>query len=258
MSSNPGSIYRDTKSGTPVNFEGRIQKISAGFTYPPTPELAPRVRDRLANQSRQIRRPARLAYSVGILILLILAAMLVSPVRARVVDWITLGAARIFPAATMTLPAPTPVKSVLDLAGETSLTAAQEQLTFTVLLPAYPDDLGQPDHVYVQRWGKPVIVLVWMDPDQPDRVRMSLTEASSNEAIFQKYTSETVMNTRVSGQPAVWIDGQYMLVMGNGDAAMTRLVNQGHTLIWTYGELTFRLETDTDLETAVRVAESIR
>jgi hypothetical protein len=38
---------------------------------------------------------------------------------------------------------------------------------------------------------------------------------------------------------------------------MTRLVTQGHTLIWTQGELTFRLETDAEMAEAVRMAESV-
>jgi hypothetical protein len=33
---------------------------------------------------------------------------------------------------------------------------------------------------------------------------------------------------------------------------------EGHVLIWTEGEITYRLETDMPLEEAVRVAESLR
>jgi len=49
-----------------------------------------------------------------------------------------------------------------------------------------------------------------------------------------------------------------VLVMRNGDFTMTRLIDQGHTLIWGNEEMTFRLETDVDLETAIRIAESMR
>ncbi len=247
--------------GTSGNLEERLRQIGASFSYPPTPDLAGRVRKNLEKQVRgqSRRKSGRLAYTLTIVLILILAALLVSPVRAKVIDWIQIGAARIFPTvATVTPPAATPVQSVLDLAGETSLPAAQQQLDFNVSLPAWPEDLGQPDHVYIQHWDTTVIVLVWMVPEQPEQVRLSLTEGSSDEVIFHKYTRGTVMNTRVNGQPAVWIDGEYVLVMGDGDAAMTRLVDQGHTLIWTRADLTYRLETDVDLDSAIRIAESIR
>jgi hypothetical protein len=86
---------------------------------------------------------------------------------------------------------------------------------------------------------------------------MSLSESSSENVIFEKFQPETVLDTQVNGQPAVWVEGQYPLKMSSGDISMTRLVTQSHTLIWTSGNLTYRLETDASLEEAIRTAESI-
>ena len=61
----------------------------------------------------------------------------------------------------------------------------------------------------------------------------------------------------MNDNPAVWVDSDYLLIMRNGDTTFSRLIDQGHTLIWTNGEITYRLETSVDLDTAIRIAESI-
>jgi hypothetical protein len=216
-----------------------------------------------------------------VLFILLAAALLVSPVRARVLDWIRIGSVRIFftrPTATQPVPTRIPdrtgtpvpemiqtpnptstiLKSVLNLGGETTLTKAQQQAGFPIAMPTYPADLGRPDHVFVQEMNGPVVVLVWMDPNQPEKVRMSLSESPSDRPIFEKYVPKSVQETQVAGHAAVWIDGEYLLVMRNGEFNLTRLITQGHTLIWTTEKMTYRLETDVDLETAVRIGESIQ
>jgi hypothetical protein len=200
-----------------------------------------------------------------------MAALLVSPARACVLDWIRIGSVRIFffiptPTAPPPDPSGTPapritptfLQSVLDLAGETTLPDAQERAGFPIQLPDYPSDLGQPNAVFLQQFNGPAVILVWLDSDQPGKVRMSLSESASELNIFEKYSPKSVQDTRVHDQPAVWVDGEYVLVMRDGDYTMTRLVNQSHTLIWTNGDMTFRLETDVDLDTAIQIAESIR
>jgi hypothetical protein len=62
----------------------------------------------------------------------------------------------------------------------------------------------------------------------------------------------------VNGQPARWVDAPYFLIAGSGNAAITRLVAEGNTLVWTEGKMTYRLETALDLATAIRIAESLK
>lgn len=262
-----------------ANLEDRLRQASAALPYPPTPNLAAHERQRLAKPEdfTPSWRTHWRVVGLALLMIFVVTALLVSPVRARVLDWLRIGAVRIFftlptptatqphlsgtpsPAVTQT-PAPTPtfLSSVLDLGGETTLSKAQAQAGFTIKSPAYPPDLGRPEHVFLQNFNGPVVVLVWMDQSQSEKVRMSLSESASNQIIFEKYAPQSVQDTQVGGQAAVWVDGEYLLLMRNGDMTMTRLITQGHTLIWTAGSMTFRLETDVDLETAIRIAESIR
>ena len=152
---------------------------------------------------------------------------------------------------------PTFLESILDLAGETTLQKAREQADFTIALPTYPADLNDPDQVFVQQFGGPVVTLVWMDPNHPDKVRLSLSKSRSEKAVFEKIDPASLQETQVNDNPAVWVDSDYLLIMRNGDTTFTRLIDQGHTLIWTNGEITYRLETSVDLDTAIRIAESI-
>lgn len=266
MSSRPGSLLdKGAPEGKDAQLEQHLRKIASNFSYPITPNLAGSERQRLKGQRpmrlRTARRLARAGFGLALLLILFAAALLTSPVRARVLDWIGIGSVRIFFLPTPTQPVqptPTYLRSVLELAGETSLSAAQEQADFTIQLPTYPADLGQPAHVYLQQVeGTAVVILAWMDSGKPEQVRMSLTESPSDWFLFRKIAPKTVQETQVNGQPALWVEGDYMLVMHSSGLEVTRLVNQGHTLIWDGGKITFRLETDTDLETAIRIAESI-
>lgn len=253
----------DGSTNMDAYLEANLRQMASGLRYPPTPDLAARSAPR-----RLSRRRGRVSFALAIVLILLLTALWVSPVRARVLDWIRIGAVRIFfsvpvptppatPGAQVTV-TPTPLQSVLDIAGETSLSAAREQAGFPILLPGFPDDLGPPDAVFLQEFANTVVVLVWMHPDAPGQVRMSLSQAFSNVPIFEKYSANHVENTQVGDYPAVWMDGDYLLVERNGEASMTRLIDQSHTLIWDTGEQTFRLETEVDLATALRIAGSLR
>ncbi len=260
--------------GNPVEggFESRLAAIAQAFTYPPAPDVRIAVARRLSQPPRSSRR----ALAVAVALLLVLAVLFaVPPVRAAILEWIRIGAVKIFlvaptPTPTPTslpgknesslptsLPTPTPLASVLDLAGETTLSQAQAQ-GFPLLLPGFPADLGKPDHVYVQDFGGPVVILVWVDKSQPQKVILALSETNISGAIFQKIVPPSVVNTAVNGQPAIWVEAPYMLITGSGSYEMDRLIATGHTLIWSTGKLTYRLETGDNLVTAIKIAESLR
>jgi hypothetical protein len=153
---------------------------------------------------------------------------------------------------------PTPLNSVMDLAGETTLAEAQEQIDFPIRLPTYPADLGSPDRVFFQNIGGPAVVLVWLDPNKPSRVALSLHQLGPG-TFADKGNPGSVQETTVNGRQALWTEGPYILQFRRGnrvDYDMRRLVT-GRVLIWVEGEVTYRLETDLPLEEAVRVAESL-
>lgn len=244
--------------------EGQLYQAGRTLSYPPTPDIAATVTQRLAQAPRASGQPRRLAWAMVVALLVLLGGLLAVPtVRAAVLDFLQIGAVRIFLAespatdppgtSTQTPPAAT---SVLDLAGETTLNAARDQADFPIRLPRYPRNLGKPDRVFWQNLGGPAVVLVWLAPEDERQVRMSL-QYFSEEAFVYKMQPAALEETTVDGYPALWTTGPYLLQTGAGDLAETRLID-GHVLIWSDGTLTYRLETHLDLEEARRVAESLR
>jgi hypothetical protein len=265
-------------------FEQEIQVIANDFSYPATPNVAQAVTLRLRPQARTSRLLARkLAWTMVIIAVLAATLMLVPPVRAAVLEWIQIGVVRIFPpaprqaptslpgerpgqvlspvtatpnSATATPPATPATFSLLNLAGETTLTEAQAQVSFPILVPSYPPELGLPDRVYLQEQSGPMLVLIWLDHANPDRVRLSLHTLARGSWGIDKMQPRVIQKTTVNGQAGVWAEGPYFLQLRNLDYEMLRLI-EGHVLIWTQDNLTYRLETDLPLEEAIRVAESL-
>jgi hypothetical protein len=187
--------------------------------------------------------------------------------RAAVFRVLQFGAVRIFlepPTATPAVPTsvatptsvPTPIlRPPLDLRGQTSLHEAEQELGFPLPLPSYPPGLGEPELVFHQSVDGPLAILVWLDPDDPTRVRLAL-HVLGPDTFAGKSQMQLIQETLVDGEEALWLVGSHFLLLRNGQAEFRTLVT-GHVLLWSEDDLTFRLETDRPLEEAVRIAESI-
>lgn len=247
--------------------EADLRDLAAALPYPPTPDLAARLRQRPARH-RMVRRRIRLALA---LLAALLALLAVPQVRAAVARVIQLGAISIrfeepTPAPTEPLP-PTPIASLLNLAGETTLEQAAQSLPYPIRLPSYPAQLGPPDRAFLQVFDRErtMLVLIWLDPQQPDGVAMSLTMLDSPDLADKRFViktgSEILQEVSVGGQRALWLRGPHFLEIRGRDGRsgydLRRLV-EGEVLIWTEGDLTYRLESHLALAEAIRVAESLR
>ena len=259
-------------------FETRLETLAKDFSYPETPRIAQKVMARLQTRPAPRVLSCRLAWGIAILLLLA-GLMTVPPVRAAVLEFIRVGVVRIFPApepaptseaprtalpenmipmtATPALQATSLIPFLERMAGETTLEKARARVGFPIPLPTYPPDLGAPNHIFMQDTNSWMIVLVWLEPHQPEQVRMSLHVIEEGSWVLEKYQPVLIQQTSVNGLTAVWTEGEYPLLMRNGNIEWRRLV-KGHVLIWTDGEITYRLETNLPLEEAVRIAESLQ
>nr|MBI2904314.1 hypothetical protein [Chloroflexota bacterium] len=258
--------------------ESRLRASAAALPYPPTPDVAGAVRSRLAPSRRPTRMATRVTWATVIALATLAVLLTVPQVRAGLLEVLQVGAIRIFlvpPTATptATLPPLTPgatrlptgtspptatqLPALLDMAGETTLAGAQSLAGFTIRLPSYPTGLGPPDRVFVQEMGGALVVLVWLDPDHPERVRLSLHEFGPDSYAGAKSEPKVIAQATVHGQPAVWTEGPYLMQLRSGNMDIRRLV-EGHVLIWQEYGITLRVETDASLEEAVKIAESIR
>ena len=250
-----------------MDFEAQLTSIASTMDYPRTPDIAVSVNARLRSANRPRSLSRNFAWSLVVVLILLTSLMLIPPARAAILDFIQIGVVKIFraePTPAMipvtATPAPTaqPLIPVLrDLAGETTLQEAQKKISYPILLPSYPADLGQPDYVFVQDTGEPMTVLVWTDPQKPDQILMSLHFIPEGSWALKKMGLNEIEETSVNGNHAVWTTGPYLLKLKNGDATFTRMVN-GHVLIWEDGDLTYRLETNSSLDEAIKVAESLK
>lgn len=250
-------------------FEAQVRKLAGQMRYPPTPDIASIIAAQLMNETNRGRkRYLRIAIQASFaVIVLFLAAMLVPGVRAAVLEFLQIGSVRIqlatrtpSPAASTPNPFPTPYPSLfssVDLGGETTLQAAQEQVDFTILLPNYPSDLGKPDRVFLQDQNGDLLVLIWMDPLDNNRASLSLIEMEPT-AFISKGSPETITETTVNDAPAVWLQGEHYLFLTSARSGLgINVTILGNVLIWEKDGITFRLESSLELEESTLIAESL-
>ena len=244
----------------------RLQAEARSFPYPPTPDLAAALRRGEPSRSAGY---GRLVLRLVLVVMLLLAALLAVPeVRAAALRLLQIGAVRVQvlpgPPPTELAPAPSAQPTPdLGLVGAIPVAEAAEHVAFPVRLPTYPPELGPPDLAYLQNLDGAALVLVWLDPADPQRPLLSLHTLSSGafamKTIFGEET-ELLAQTEVNGAAALWVRGPHFLETGrSADLGLElRRIVPGNTLIWAADGLTYRLETTLSMEEAVRVAESLR
>jgi hypothetical protein len=257
-----------------TEFEKQLRSIAARMEYPHTPNIAGSVMQHLRPSTRPRLFSRTLVWSLTMLLILLTSLMLIPPARAAIIEFIQIGIVRIFPAPTESPAITTPesaapvtatpaaqsstlIKFLDQIAGETKLANAQEVVAYPLLLPTYPAELGLPDHVYVQNANGFMTILVWVDAQQPEHVTLSLHFIPQGSWMIEKVQPTLIQETEVNGQRAIWAAGPYPLLLRSGVMEFTRLID-GHVLIWTDGDITYRLETNLSLEEAVKIAESLQ
>jgi hypothetical protein len=256
--------------------DSRLAELAAQFAYPPTPDIAAHERRRLASrrlasagsQSRARRagpnsRMRLLTGAVAALLLLLAVALFVPQTRAALLRILKIGAVSIQVDEEPLPPTVTPGRTLLDVAGATTLAEASEMVGFDILMPAYPADLGRPDQVYVQKLSDPgldgpIAILVWLDPARPGETRLSLYQIPVPAYAFKRASMESVRETQVNGYAAFWVQGSHRLQLLDGSYDDNWFFVPGNALVWTDGQITYRLESGLTMEEAVRIGESLQ
>ena len=256
-------------------FEQRLISIASRLDYPRTPDIATAVMTRIRPSARPRFISRRLAWSLAIILVMVSSLLSIPPVRAAISEFIQIGIVRIFPrsveptveptvdvirpaTATPSLPSSTLIPSLSGIAGKTGLVDAQRMANYPILLPEYPPELGQPEHVFVQNAEGTMVILVWLDPQQPEDVLMSLHFVPSGSWAVRKIEPLVIQETDVNGKRAIWTVGPYPLILSNGDVDYDARLIDGNVLIWMDGNITYRLETNQPLEEAIKIAESLQ
>jgi hypothetical protein len=218
--------------------DAALRELGRQIEFPPTPDLASQLRERL-ERPRRWRRP--LAVALAVLVVAVGAVLAVPPARTAILDWLGLRGVSIV--RVDELPPTSPVGR-LDLGRRVTL---EEAPPWTLV----PDD--QPDSVWVDDG---TVNLLWGTPDD---VRLLLTEFRG-EAFIEKLIEPNVEVEPVSvnGLPGAWLEQPHVVMFKDPSGRLRdnegRLA--GKTLIWQDGDLTLRLEGDLSKAEALRIARS--
>jgi hypothetical protein len=243
-------------------WEAILHETAASFPYPPTPDVAAAVKQRLAAPPpRWAHR--RLAYAA--VILLVVAGLLaVPPVRAALVNIFRAGAITIFVGPPTATPdaAQTPADGSLDPSLTASLATIAEPVTLTQAQARFPEPLqlptllGRPDEVWLhQGQSYAAVIFLWRDPERPQALARTLYQIDAAQYAYKG--ADRLETTTVDGRQAFWIEGAHGFQLQDG-TLVTRQFVAGPVLVWWAEDVTFRLEGAPSLDEALRIAETLQ
>jgi hypothetical protein len=222
------------------DFETHVQTIAQNLSYPPTPSLRP---------TMPTRSPARLRWrhALALILLVALSGLLIPDIRAAIVEFLQIGVVRIYLDGVDTGGAPLNLNQV---SGETALSVAQTLVKFPIRIP--PQD--PPDRVFVQ--GEAMVIFVWVADGKIER---ALYQTSNDDAWYMVKAADAITWTDVAGRDAAWVTLDHPVEFIRDGVAQTELTHfvTGHVLIWTRGNVTYRLETHASLDEARQFAQSL-
>lgn len=255
-----------------AELESALRDIGSRLAAQATPDLAQRVRSRLATRSEP-RRSWLFALAPALLTLLVIAggAAAAELVRLRGVD--------VFRVPVVSTPPPqrpspdsSPSASpstagTLDL-GERASLAVAEELVQPLYLSSDPV-FGAPDEVYLRRGGNGQTSFVYAPrPGLPagptghgalvTQFRGVLETSFIGKGVGPGSKIESV---QVGDAPGIWIEGQAHLFFyrdGAGNTRQETLRLAGNTLLWQRGDTLLRLEAQVDRQRALEIAASFR
>jgi hypothetical protein len=251
-----------------TELEQRLAGLRDEIAWPPTPDLAAAVAARVAAEPRSAPgrawgrgvaapdRPRRRLRPQAVLAVLVIAATLLATlaaapgVRARIGDWLGIGAVRI--ERVQRLPDLGPAAG-LGLGTRTTLAAARRDVRVPVPTVGA---LGGPDAVYVDRRTGGATLVYRPRPGLPAAspgIGALLTVLPGGDpSVVKKLlgSTTTIESVDVDGGFGVLISGAAHVV-----GPPNRLA--GNTVLWVRGATTYRLESALGRDAALRLARSV-
>jgi hypothetical protein len=229
------------------------------------------------------RRPARRALVLALVALLAVAAVVGAVGLGLPGLRLIFGEAPSSPTASLapatdrpTSPVPgTPVPEGLggglrlgEALDPTDPSALDERAGFHVALPADPA-IGLPDAAWIDDFKGGQVTLLWAPRDdlpatlEPDiGLLMSQFRGVMDSGFFTKLiTAGTVVAPiEVGEHPGYWLSGEAHVFFWEGADGFVDDPRRwvGDVLLWSDGEITYRLETSLGREEAIRIAETVR
>jgi hypothetical protein len=238
-----------------------LADLGRHIEFPPTPDLSPRVRERLAERPESrpgLTRRRGLALAFALLAVSLAAVLAVPQTRAAILEFLHLRGVTIERVGELpTVPLQRDFNK-LFLGEKVSLDEARDRADFEIVVP---EALGDPDGVFFQETPPGGMVsLVYGTPERP-RALFTQFRGTVDEVIFKKVAAGTrIDSVRVDGQPGYFLSGSphdFSYVDGRGEFRQEIVRLAGNTLLWERGPLTLRLEADIKEHEALKIARSV-
>lgn len=275
----------EQRPNTGLNIEDDMDRYltnkASAFRYPPTPDIATSVRNRLVEgaykksgrSSSSPHRPRSAWAAMALTAVVIVGALLAVPgvrsfmgdVYSGIMEWMQPTERR-----DPEVPTVTPIdRWETELAGSIDLGNLDKSNTTDI---EYPALLGEPDYVFYQPDNNSILVYVWLDPNDASKPRVALYQIRSVASMSiwgDSLSSETQLawehvsiNTYLGGK---WIPKSLNITLQYQDAAGKRELRSGYivngnTLIWSSldDSYTYKLEGAFSRDEAIRIAASLR
>jgi hypothetical protein len=215
---------------------------------------------------RPIPRARRLLVVAATVLVVALAGTLVAPgSRHAVARWLGIGNVTV----SYTGEVPTAAGRTYDLGTPVALAQAVERADAAGWRLAAPGGAGDPARAFV---GRPAgsINLVWAPSDDLPEIGdsgigllLTAMPGTTNAGGMSKQATRgtTVQLVRVGDGPAYWIAGdphEVVITDAEGEVVHDSARLAVNTLVWTEGEITYRLESALDRDAAVELGSTLR
>jgi hypothetical protein len=229
--------------------------------YPPSPDLAPVVRARVAEG-----RPPRFApggrralvIALAALTVAIGAVMAVPQTRAAILEFFRLRGVTVERVGELPTVPINQDFNKLFLGERVTLDEACERADFDVVVP---EALGDPDGIFFSNSPSGGMVSFLYGTVEKPTALFTEFRATVEDVIFKKVAATTrVEPVRVDGEPGFFLSGDphefsYFDRTGTYRQELVRLA--GNVLLWERGPLTLRLEADIPKAEALKIARSV-
>jgi hypothetical protein len=252
-----------------IDLEGALDDLAAHLDHPRGDQLADAVRRRIGTPAPVAgRRPDRsrsLVAVAAVLVLMIVAALAISPARHAIADWLGIGAVEVRRSDRPPPGTGTSSHSVPGSPGGTSsheladrrLTEARTIVDFTIAIPRDASvgplagvevDRRVPGGLVALRYARFTLVEVTSYAADPAPIAKLISPATRVEAVT------------VNGNPGMWITGAHAIGYLDRSGRLERdtVRRSGSVLIWERAGVTYRVEGFDALGAAQAVAASIR
>ena len=234
-----------------------LRDLGAHLAWPPEVDLAARVVAELEHvvPLRPRRRARRVALVAAAALLVVTGLLAVSPsLRAAVLELLGIPGAEVEVQETVSPPSGPSFAGQALLGEQVSVQSAEEELGFELALPAA---LGRGEGVFMLREGGATIATVaYRDGEL---ILSQFRGRVAEETIGKSVVLGQAERVRVDGAPGLWVRGPHTVFVQ--DPVLGTIESQpllgGNTLLWSLGDVTFRLEGATDLDQALRIARTV-